>query len=65
MQDSTFDLSGESELRDSIPWDIGLTAVIEEEDGTKSYWALAHGAGPPDFHNPACFDYCLSPFEPE
>ncbi|CAN5348918.1 hypothetical protein BH10PSE15_BH10PSE15_05900 [soil metagenome] len=29
----------------------GLSAVIEERDGTKSYWALAHGDGPPDFHN--------------
>lgn len=34
---------------------VGLTAVIEEIDGTKSYWALAHPAGPPDFHDPACF----------
>ncbi len=33
----------------------GLSAVIEEKDGTKSYWALAHGAGAPDFHAPACF----------
>lgn len=33
----------------------GLSAVIEEKDGTKSYWALAHGAGDPDFHHPACF----------
>lgn len=33
----------------------GLSAVIEEKDGTKSYWALAHPAGKPDFHDPACF----------
>ncbi|MEO5612453.1 MAG: DOMON-like domain-containing protein [Sphingomicrobium sp.] len=46
-------------------WQLGLSAVIEEVDGTKSYWALAHGAGPPDFHNPACFAYHLPPFEPE
>lgn len=36
-------------------WQIGLSAVIEATDGTKSYWALAHAPGPPDFHNPACF----------
>ncbi len=36
-------------------WRIGLSAVIEESDGTKSYWALAHPAGRPDFHDPACF----------
>ena len=32
-----------------------LAAVIEETNGTKSYWALAHPAGPPDFHDPSCF----------
>lgn len=36
-------------------WDVALTAVIEERDGTKSYWALAHAPGPPDFHNRDCF----------
>ncbi|PTS73347.1 hypothetical protein DBR17_18445 [Sphingomonas sp. HMWF008] len=36
-------------------WQMGLTAVIEELDGTKSYWALAHAPGPPDFHNRDCF----------
>ncbi|AJP74382.1 hypothetical protein TS85_08635 [Sphingomonas hengshuiensis] len=34
---------------------VSLTAVIEETDGTKSYWALAHPPGKPDFHDPACF----------
>ena len=33
---------------------LNLTAVIEEQ-GTKSYWAIAHPAGPPDFHDPTCF----------
>jgi hypothetical protein len=37
------------------PLQMGLTAVIEETDGTKSYWALAHADGPPDFHNRDCF----------
>ena len=23
-------------------WQLGLSAVLEEKDGTKSYWALAH-----------------------
>jgi hypothetical protein len=40
-------------------FDLGLSAVIEEQDGHKSYWALAHpadGVGvPPDFHDPTCF----------
>jgi hypothetical protein len=44
-----------------IPWQLGLSAVLEEKDGTKSYWALAHGEGDkPDFHAPACFAARLS-----
>jgi hypothetical protein len=35
---------------------VGLSAVIEEQGGCKSYWALAHPPGDrPDFHDPACF----------
>ncbi len=35
---------------------IGLSAVIEENDGAISYWALAHASEEkPDFHDPACF----------
>ncbi|MEO7786450.1 MAG: DOMON-like domain-containing protein [Sphingomicrobium sp.] len=34
---------------------LGLSAVIEEQDGTKSYWALEHGPGAPDFHHEDCF----------
>lgn len=37
------------------PAHIALTAVIEEIDGTKSYWSLAHPPGGPDFHHPDCF----------
>ena len=33
----------------------GLAAVIEEQSGAKSYWAIAHPADKPDFHDPACF----------
>ncbi len=42
-------------------WSVGpakfsLTAVIEEKDGTKSYWALAHPPGnTPNFHHAHCF----------
>ena len=34
---------------------LALSAVIEEVDGTKSYWALKHPPGAPDFHHPDCF----------
>ncbi|MDB5692084.1 MAG: hypothetical protein JWO81_1147 [Alphaproteobacteria bacterium] len=40
---------------------MGLAAVIEEENGTKSYWALAHPPGRPDFHHPDCFVFELPP----
>ena len=40
---------------DDSLWRLGLTAVIEEKAGTKSYWALAHAPGQPDFHNADCF----------
>ncbi len=33
-----------------LPWVCGLSAVLEAADGTLSYWALAHPAGRPDFH---------------
>ena len=38
-------------------WELGLSVILEEKDGTKSYWALAHpeGSEKPDFHDPACF----------
>ncbi|MEO7738414.1 MAG: DOMON-like domain-containing protein [Novosphingobium sp.] len=40
---------------------MALSAVIEETDGTKSYWALAHPPGKPDFHHPTCFAATLAP----
>ena len=36
-------------------WRLGLTAVIEEADGTVSHWALAHPSPQPDFHNARSF----------
>jgi hypothetical protein len=49
------------ELNVSLPIELppsgrlGLSAIIEERSGAKSYWALAHPPGEPDFHDPACF----------
>jgi hypothetical protein len=42
-------------IPEAEPLAVGLSAVIEETDGTKSYWALAHPPGKPDFHHPDCF----------
>jgi hypothetical protein len=36
-------------------WELGLSAVLEEKGGTKSYWALTHRSEKPDFHVPGCF----------
>jgi hypothetical protein len=36
-------------------WELGLSAVLEDKDGTKSYWALAHAGDAPDFHVADCF----------
>lgn len=30
---------------------LGLSAIVEEIDGSVSYWALAHAPGKPDFHH--------------
>jgi hypothetical protein len=37
------------------PFELGLSAVIEDVSGAKSYWALAHPPGKPDFHHKDCF----------
>jgi hypothetical protein len=37
------------------PLRIGLSAVIEDRDGSLSYWALRHPHGKPDFHHPDAF----------
>ncbi|WP_118857286.1 DOMON-like domain-containing protein [Sphingomonas mesophila] len=42
-------------------WQLGLSAVIEERDGAKSFWAMAHPEGAPDFHHRSCFAATLSP----
>lgn len=34
---------------------LGLSAVVEDESGKLSYWAIAHPPGRPDFHHPHVF----------
>lgn len=45
-------------------WQLGISAVIEERNGSLSYWALAHPPGAPDFHHPDCFAARLAPARP-
>lgn len=40
-------------LRPDAPWQLGLTAVIEDGPDQLSYWALTHPVGVQDFHNAA------------
>ncbi len=42
------------------PWRYGMTAVLEEVGGVKSYWAIAHRGDKPDFHDPACLGATLA-----
>ena len=44
----------------SSPFNLGLSAVLEEANGRKSYWALAHPPGKADFHHGDCFALELS-----
>ena len=53
--DDSLELEAEFDLPGETPVRLGLSAVIEEKNGTKSYWALAHPPGDPDFHHPDCF----------
>lgn len=39
---------------------IGLSAVVESDDGSLSYWALHHPLAPPDFHHREGFT-CMLP----
>jgi hypothetical protein len=43
------------------PLRLGLCAVIEEESGRLTYWALRHPAGKPDFHDTHGFVLELEP----
>lgn len=48
-------LMAQIELDLQGPVDLALSAVIEEANGRKSYWALAHPSGKADFHHPDSF----------
>jgi hypothetical protein len=50
--------------RDSLPMlpaEANFAAVIEEQGGVISYWALAHPEAKPDFHDLTCFTAELGP----
>jgi len=56
---ASLELDEMSSLQSDTVWRIGLSAVIEETSGRKSFWALAHPSGKPNFHHSDCFAYEL------
>jgi hypothetical protein len=36
-------------------WQIGISAILEQAGGERTFWALAHPPGDPDFHHSDCF----------
>jgi hypothetical protein len=57
--DASLQLNALADLPSDAPWQLNLSAVIEEKSGRKSYWALAHPPGKADFHHPDCFTHQL------
>ncbi|OYW49704.1 MAG: hypothetical protein B7Y36_02045 [Novosphingobium sp. 28-62-57] len=55
-----FDVALPAAALPSLPAAYGLTAVIEEEGGHKSFWAMAHREDRPDFHHESCFAALLA-----
>lgn len=58
---ASVELAGLPELADAPHLRLGLAAVLEDAAGARSYWALAHPPGKPDFHHPEGFVLELHP----
>jgi hypothetical protein len=52
---ATLELGGLGSLERAAELRIALAAVLEDQQGALSYWALAHPPGKPDFHHRAGF----------
>ena len=52
---ASLELDRLSSLPSDTVWRLGLSVVIEETSGRKSYWALAHPPGKADLHHSDCF----------
>lgn len=51
----TIDIKVASAVPIADDWHVGISAILQETSGAKSYWALAHPSGKPDFHHSDCF----------
>ena len=58
---ASFKIDGLTDLPRDAGWRLGLAAITEDVRGGKSYWALAHPPGKPDFHHFDCFALEFSP----
>jgi hypothetical protein len=58
---AALELDGLSGLPRNTGWRLGLAAISEDTRGGRSYWALAHPPGKPDFHHFDCFAHEFSP----
>jgi len=58
------DLTPVSLLSVAETWWVGLSAILQETGGAKSYWALTHPSEDPDFHHSDCFVVELGAEEP-
>jgi hypothetical protein len=52
------------DLPPEASWRLGLSALIEDQSGSKSCWALTHPPGKPDFHHAYSFALEFSPAMP-
>jgi hypothetical protein len=48
-------------IRAGVVLRLALSAVIEDDRGVLSYWALKHPPGKPDFHHPDAFTLEIEP----
>jgi len=53
--DAAVDLQDLIGLQSAPRVKVGLSAIVEDENGTLTYWALKHAPGEADFHSPDGF----------
>jgi hypothetical protein len=53
--DALIHLAHLSPIHSRAPLTLALSAVVEDDEGGLSYWALMHPRGRPDFHHPEAF----------
>ena len=59
--DAAIDLSDLTGVREARTLKLAVTAVVEDDSGTLSFWALKHAPGKPDFHHQDGFVLELPP----